>query len=40
MKNVLKRTELFKGAESTCVEISTEMKKCFGLKDMLNFNVL
>ena len=31
---------LFKGAEATCVEISSEMKKCFRLKDILNFNVL
>ena len=29
-----------KGAEATCVEIATEMKKCLRLKDMLNFNVL
>ena len=29
----------FKGAEATCVKISTEIKKCFLLKDMLNFNV-
>ena len=28
-----------KGAEATCVEIATEMKKCFTLKDMLNFNI-
>ena len=30
---------LIKGAEATCVEIVTEMKKCFRLKDMLNFNI-
>ena len=30
----------FKGAEATCVEIASEMKKYFKLKDMLNFNVL
>ena len=29
-----------KGAEATCVRIATEMKKCFRLKDMLNFNIL
>ena len=29
-----------KGAEATCVEIDTEAKKCFRLKDMLNVNVL
>ena len=29
-----------KGAEATCVKIASEMKKCFRLKDMLNFNVL
>ena len=29
-----------KGAEATCVETASEMKKCFRLKDMLNFNVL
>ena len=29
-----------KGAEATCVKISAEMKICFRLKDMLNFNVL
>ena len=29
-----------KGAEATCVEIAREMKKCFRLKNMLNFNVL
>ena len=28
-----------KDAETTCVEIASEMKKCFRLKDMLNFNV-
>ena len=28
-----------KGPEATCVEIATEMKKCFRLKDMLNFNI-
>ena len=30
----------FKGAEATCVEIASETKKYFRLKDMLNFNVL
>ena len=30
----------FKGAETTYVEIASEIKKCFRLKDMLNFNVL
>ena len=30
----------FKGAEATCVEIATEMKKCFRLKHLLNLNVL
>ena len=29
-----------KGAEATCMELASEMKKCFRLKDMLNFNVL
>ena len=28
-----------KGTEATCVEIATEMKKFFRLKDMLNFNI-
>ena len=28
-----------KGPEATCVEIATEMKKCFRLKDMLTFNI-
>ena len=28
-----------KGPEATCVEIATEMKKCFRLKDTLNFNI-
>ena len=31
---------LIEGAEANCVEIATEMKKCFKLKDILNFNVL
>ena len=31
---------LLKSAEATCVEIVSEMKKCFRLKDMLNFNIL
>ena len=30
---------LIKGAEATWVEIASEMKKCFRLKDKLNFNV-
>ena len=29
-----------KGAQATCVEIATEMKKGFRLKEMLNFNAL
>ena len=29
-----------KDAEATCVEIVTEVKKCFRLKGMLDFNVL
>ena len=29
----------FKGAEATCVDIATQMKKCFRLKDMLHFNI-
>ena len=33
-------TDHLKGVEATCVEIATEMRKCFRLKDMLNFNVL
>ena len=32
--------EDIKGAKTTCVEIANEMKKCFRLKDMPNFNVL
>ena len=32
--------ETVKGPEATCVEIATDMEKCFRLKDMLNFNVL
>ena len=39
LRNV-KSVILLKGAEATYVEITTEMKKCFRLKDMLNFNVL
>ena len=35
-KNIINSN--LKGAEAICVEIATEMKKCFGLKD--NFNVL
>ena len=31
---------LIEGAEATCVEIATEMIKCFKLKDILDFNVL
>ena len=31
--------QVTKSAEAICVEIATEMKKCFRLKDMLNFNV-
>ena len=31
---------LLKGAEATCVKISTEMKKCSRLKEMSNFDVL
>ena len=30
----------FKEAEATCLEIATEMKQCFRLKDMINLNVL
>ena len=30
----------FKDAEATCVEIASDMKNCFKLKNMLNFNVL
>ena len=33
-------TKLIKGVEATCVNIATEMKNSFRLKDMLNFNVL
>ena len=29
-----------KGAEATCVDIATEIKKCFRLKELLNFNIL
>ena len=31
---------VLKGTEATCVEIATEMKKCFRLKGMLNVIVL
>ena len=31
---------VLKCAKTTCVEIANEMKKCSGLKDMPNFNVL
>ena len=30
----------FKDAKTTCVEIASEMEKCFKLKGKLNFNVL
>ena len=39
-KNSFVAEVTFKHAEATCVEIATEMKKCFRLKDMLNFNIL
>ena len=32
--------DFFKGTEATCVEIASETKKCFRLKDMLDFKVL
>ena len=35
-----KATYQFKDDETTCVEVITEMKKCFRLKDMFDFNVL
>ena len=39
--NVILSKCVFKGAEETCVEIGTEIKKkkCFRLKDMLNFSI-
>ena len=41
IKCYLYQTNLdLKGAEATYVETVTEMKKCFRLKDMLDFNVL
>ena len=30
---------MLKGAEATCVNIATEMKKGLRLEDMLNFNL-
>ena len=38
--HLLLKDYIVKGAEATCVEKVIEMKKCFRLKDMLNFNVL
>ena len=38
VKNGIKMVFL-KGAEATCVEMTTEMKKCSRLKDMLKFNL-
>ena len=38
-KTIFCHNVTLKGAEETSVEIATEMKKCFRLKDMLNFNV-
>ena len=38
--NTGKKCYVIKGAEATCVEIATEMKKCLRLRDMLNFNIL
>ena len=35
-----KNVSLIKGIEATCVEIASEMKKCFWLKETPNFNVL
>ena len=41
IKCYLHQTNLdLKGAGATYVESVTEMKKCFRLKDMLDFNVL
>ena len=37
LKNIM---NWLKGAEATCEKIARDMKKCFKLKDMLNFNVL
>ena len=31
---------MLKGAEATCVDIATEMRKGLRLEDMLNFNLL
>ena len=36
----LKMKFSIKSAEATCVEIASEIKKCFRLKNMLNFNIL
>ena len=42
LKNIqrLQLLGISKGVEAIYVEIANEMKKCFRLKDMLNFNVL
>ena len=37
---ILQFPKVFNGAEATCVKIANEIKKCFRLKDMLNFNVI
>ena len=37
LKNI---TNWLKDAEATCEKIASDMKKCFELKDMLNYNVL
>ena len=35
-----KATYQFKDNETNCVEVVTEMKKCFRLKDMFDLNAL
>ena len=37
---VLTNSSTVKGAEATSLEIVTDMKKCFRMKHMLNFNNL
>ena len=39
-KVVMSKMPMVKGTEATCVEIASETKKWFKLKDKLNFNVL
>ena len=39
LPSIVQEIASVKGAEATRVEISTEMKKCFRLNDMLSFNI-